>query len=74
MAMLHTLCVELTTRCPLRCVHRSADASPNRQEISLSLFLPSASENWVTFKNYISRVASLSNTQLSLKLSVLQPM
>jgi MoaA/NifB/PqqE/SkfB family radical SAM enzyme len=33
MAVINTLCVELTTRCPLRCLHCSADASPDRQEI-----------------------------------------
>lgn len=30
---LHTLCVEVTARCPLRCMHCSANAAPERTEM-----------------------------------------
>lgn len=33
MRLIDTLCVELTSRCPLRCVHCSANASPERAEL-----------------------------------------
>ncbi len=33
MSQLDTLCVELTLRCPLRCVHCSANATPERSEM-----------------------------------------
>lgn len=33
MKQLDTLCVELTLRCPLRCVHCSANAAPERDEM-----------------------------------------
>jgi MoaA/NifB/PqqE/SkfB family radical SAM enzyme len=32
MALIDTLCIELTARCPLRCVHCSANAAPGRFE------------------------------------------
>ncbi|WP_437665614.1 radical SAM protein [Sorangium sp. So ce1182] len=33
MTVLDTLCIEMTLRCPLRCVHCSANAAPERTEI-----------------------------------------
>jgi MoaA/NifB/PqqE/SkfB family radical SAM enzyme len=33
MGTVDTLCIEVTTRCPLRCVHCSADASPDRTDL-----------------------------------------
>ena len=55
MTILDTLCIELTARCPLRCVHCSANAAPERND-----FLP-----YKALASTLPDLGSLSETYLS---------